>query len=120
MPGTHEAEELAECKARIAAIARKRGAMMIDWDFASSLTSNDLNYWDSLALSSANRHAACEGTRRRRALRQEAADSTYRHPGSLRDLSLHIENLPIELHDLPADDVGGEFLNDQFLLAAAA
>ena len=48
VPGTHEAQELGECKARIAAIARKRGALMIDSDFASSLTSNDLNYWDRL------------------------------------------------------------------------
>lgn len=47
-PGTQEAAVEAECKSRIAAIARMRGAMVIDWRFASRLTQDDSNYWDPL------------------------------------------------------------------------
>jgi hypothetical protein len=45
-PGTHDAAVEAECKARIVAIAGKRGAKVIDWRIASPLTRNDANYWD--------------------------------------------------------------------------
>lgn len=77
MPGTHGADVEAECKARIVAIARKRGATLIDWRIASSLTTNDLNYWDSLhyrvpiatQIAKELASAALSG--------QEAADSTY-------------------------------------------
>jgi len=77
-PGTHDAQSLDECKARIAAIAQRRGAVMIDWDFASSLTRNDLNYWDALhyrvpiatQLVKELAGAALSG--------QEATDGTYR------------------------------------------
>jgi hypothetical protein len=76
-PGTHDAQALAECKARIATIARTRGAIMIDWDIASSLTRNDLNYWDALhyrvpiatQLAKELAAAALSG--------QEAADGSY-------------------------------------------
>jgi hypothetical protein len=47
-PGTREAAIEGECKARIAQIARARGATVIDWRIASPLTSNDANYWDNL------------------------------------------------------------------------
>jgi hypothetical protein len=47
-PGTHAAAVEAECKARIAAIARERGAKVIDWRIASPITTNDANYWDAL------------------------------------------------------------------------
>jgi hypothetical protein len=47
-PGTREAAVEAECKARIAAIGRARGAKVIDWRIASPITTNDENYWDSL------------------------------------------------------------------------
>jgi hypothetical protein len=47
-PGTRDAQIEAECKDRIVAIARNRGAKVIDWLFASALTSNDSNYWDRL------------------------------------------------------------------------
>jgi hypothetical protein len=46
--GTREAQIDAECKDRIVAIAHNRGAKVIDWLFASALTSNDSNYWDNL------------------------------------------------------------------------
>jgi hypothetical protein len=47
-PGTRDAAVDEECKARIAAIARARGAKLIDWRIVSPLTTNDANYWDRL------------------------------------------------------------------------
>ena len=47
-PGTHDAAVEAECKARVAAIARSRGAKLIDWRISSPLTRDDSNYWDGL------------------------------------------------------------------------
>jgi hypothetical protein len=47
-PGTHNAAVDAECKARIASIARTRGAKVVDWRIASPITTNDENYWDGL------------------------------------------------------------------------
>lgn len=47
-PGTHDAAVEAECKGRIAVIARARGAKVIDWRIASPITTNDENYWDGL------------------------------------------------------------------------
>jgi hypothetical protein len=42
-----EARE-AECKRRVATIARRRGAMLVDWRFASPLTADDSHFWDLL------------------------------------------------------------------------
>jgi hypothetical protein len=47
-PGTHDAAVEAECKARIAEIARARGAKVVDWRIASPITTADSNYWDVL------------------------------------------------------------------------
>jgi len=47
-PGTHAAQVEAECKARVATIAQRRDAIMIDWRIPSVLTRNDFNYWDNL------------------------------------------------------------------------
>jgi hypothetical protein len=47
-PGTQAAAIDAECKARIAALARKHSAKLIDWRIVSPLTINDANYWDPL------------------------------------------------------------------------
>jgi hypothetical protein len=47
-PGTPAAAVEAECKARIEAIARQRGAKVIDWRIPSPITTNDANYWDAL------------------------------------------------------------------------
>ena len=47
-PGSEDAAIETECKARIAAIAQARGAKVIDWRIASSLTRDDANYWDRL------------------------------------------------------------------------
>jgi hypothetical protein len=42
-----EARE-AECKSRVAAIARRRGATLVDWRIVSSLTTDDSHFWDPL------------------------------------------------------------------------
>jgi hypothetical protein len=47
-PGTHRAAVAAECKARIAELARARGAKVLDWGIASPITTDDANYWDPL------------------------------------------------------------------------
>lgn len=45
-PASAEAAREEECKARVASIARRRGAALIDFRIASSITSKDDNYWD--------------------------------------------------------------------------
>jgi hypothetical protein len=47
-PGSEGAAQEAECKARMAAIATRRGAHLIDFKIASSITRDDANYWDTL------------------------------------------------------------------------
>jgi hypothetical protein len=37
-----------ECKARIAAVARDRGGVFVDFRLRSPVTTNDVNYWDPL------------------------------------------------------------------------
>jgi hypothetical protein len=48
VPGSMRAARDAECKARIAEIARRHHASLIDFNISSSITSNDDNYWDRL------------------------------------------------------------------------
>jgi hypothetical protein len=49
VPGSAKAAKQAECKARIAAMASRRGASpVIDFGISSSITTNDDNYWDPL------------------------------------------------------------------------
>lgn len=47
-PGTTEAAVEVECKAKIAEIAQKGGAKVIDWRLHSPITREDTNYWDNL------------------------------------------------------------------------
>jgi hypothetical protein len=47
-PGTRAAEVEAACKERIAAIARRRGATLVDFRRPSPVTTEDSNYWDPL------------------------------------------------------------------------
>jgi hypothetical protein len=47
-PGTRAADAEAECKTRVAAIGRKRGAVVIDWRIPSPMTHDDTNCWDSV------------------------------------------------------------------------
>jgi hypothetical protein len=46
--GSYGAVWEAECKQRIAAIARRRGAVLVDWRIPSPLTTEDSHYWDPL------------------------------------------------------------------------
>jgi hypothetical protein len=49
VPGSKDAAKESECKARIAALARRYGALpVIDFRIRSEITSNDQNYWDQL------------------------------------------------------------------------
>jgi hypothetical protein len=47
-PGSLREAHEAECKRRIATIARQRGATLVDWRIASSISSEDAHYWDPL------------------------------------------------------------------------
>jgi hypothetical protein len=77
-PGTHAAAAEAECKARIANIARRRSAKVIDWRISSPLTRNDANYWDALhyRVPIATRIAEQLGPAAREA--RESPDGSYR------------------------------------------
>jgi hypothetical protein len=46
--GSYGAAWEAECKERVAAIARRRGAVLVDWRIPSPLTTEDSHYWDAL------------------------------------------------------------------------
>jgi hypothetical protein len=47
-PGSPRAGLEAECKERLATIARRRGAMLVDWRIASPIASEDTNFWDPI------------------------------------------------------------------------
>ena len=47
-PGSYGEAREAECKRRIATIARRRGAMLVDWRLVSPLTTDDSHFWDAL------------------------------------------------------------------------
>jgi hypothetical protein len=47
-PGSPREAWEAECKRRVAAIARRRGAMLVDWRIVSPLTAEDSHFWDPL------------------------------------------------------------------------
>ena len=47
-PGSEEAAREGECKARMAQIATRRGAHLVDFKIASPITIEDANYWDAL------------------------------------------------------------------------
>jgi hypothetical protein len=76
--GSAEAAVERECLDRIAAIAQRHGALMVDWRIASPLTSEDSNYWDRLhyRLPIANRiiQSLAEAER----TGTDAADGTYK------------------------------------------
>lgn len=47
-PGSASAAQQEECKLRMAAIARRHNAPLIDFNIRSELTENDANWWDPL------------------------------------------------------------------------
>ncbi|GBU16516.1 MULTISPECIES: hypothetical protein [unclassified Methylobacterium] len=48
VPGSKRAAREADCKARVAAIGRARGAGVVDFRVPSPVTTRDANYWDAL------------------------------------------------------------------------
>ncbi len=50
LPEPHSLREAweAECKRRIATIARRRGALLVDWRIASPIASEDTHFWDPI------------------------------------------------------------------------
>lgn len=48
VPGSEAAAVERLCLDRLAAIARRHGAVMVDWRYPSALTREDANYWDPL------------------------------------------------------------------------
>jgi hypothetical protein len=77
-PGTRAAAVEAECKARVAVLARRHQAKLIDWRIASPITRTDTNYWDSVhyRVSIATRFA--EEIQRAVLLGQPSQDDSYR------------------------------------------
>lgn len=77
-PGSAGAAREAACKARVAEIARRRGATLVDFRIPSAVTRDDTNYWDALhyrlpiaaRIVGALRRAVDEG--------RDAADGFYR------------------------------------------
>jgi hypothetical protein len=47
-PGSAEAGRLEACKQEVAALARRHGALAVDFRIASPVTAEDSNYWDPL------------------------------------------------------------------------
>jgi len=47
-PGSEEAAREGECKARMAQIATRHSAHLVDFKIASAITTEDANYWDTL------------------------------------------------------------------------
>jgi hypothetical protein len=77
-PGTAAGATEAECRRRIEAIARARGAILIDWRFASSLTTNDDNYWDDLHYRLPVAHRIARDLAAAALQGRESEDGTYR------------------------------------------
>jgi len=48
VPGSAKAARAEECKARIAEMAKRHEAALVDFNIDSKITSNDDNYWDRL------------------------------------------------------------------------
>jgi hypothetical protein len=77
-PGTHATAVDTECKARVAAIARKYEAKLIDWRIVSPLTSNDSNYWDALHYRLPIAERIAKGLIAAVLEARESADASYR------------------------------------------
>jgi hypothetical protein len=46
--GSHREARDAECKKRVATIARRRGALLVDWRIVSPITAEDSHFWDPI------------------------------------------------------------------------
>jgi hypothetical protein len=76
-PGSYgEAREL-ECKTRVATIARRRNAMLVDWRFHSTLTTEDSNFWDAVHYRLPVAYRLIDDLEHVLTGREEPADPTY-------------------------------------------
>ncbi len=99
-PGTHEADVEAECKARIVAIGRDRGASVIDWRIPSPLTRDDSQLLGRAALSRADRDPHCRAARRRDPCRTPIGRRQLCGAGPLTsDAEAHSRDAPPRLTD---------------------
>ena len=81
--GTPEGAREAVCKARVAAIGRARGALVVDFRLPSPITTRDANYWDALHYRLPVAARIVEGLRAAAETGADAADGSYRvlaHP----------------------------------------
>ncbi|HEY8383604.1 MAG TPA: hypothetical protein VIL09_15765 [Microvirga sp.] len=77
-PGSREAAVERECKARIAALARKHGAAAVDFRIRSAVTTEDTNYWDPLHYRIGIADRVVAALAEARATGRDAADGFYR------------------------------------------
>ncbi|WP_409566139.1 hypothetical protein [Methylobacterium sp. J-059] len=81
--GTPAGAREAACKARVAAIGRARGALVVDFRLPSPITTRDENYWDALHYRLPVAARIVEGLRAAAETGADAADGSYRvlaHP----------------------------------------
>ena len=82
-PGTPQGAREAACKARVAAIGRARGAVVVDFRLPSPITTQDENYWDALHYRLPIAARIVRGLQAAAATGTDAADGSYRvlaHP----------------------------------------
>lgn len=78
VPGSQRDAEITICKARIADIAHKHKARVVDFSFASGVTSKDENYWDPLHYRLPIADVIVQGLKKASETGQSAADDFYR------------------------------------------
>jgi hypothetical protein len=78
VPGSREAALDGECLARISAIARRHGAMYVDWAVPSPITMQDEHYWDRLHYRLPWAAVIVQGLGSALADRAEPVDGTFR------------------------------------------
>ena len=77
-PGSPEEAAEAECKARVARIARRRGATVVDFRRRSPVTAEDSNYWDPLHYRVGIAARVAAALREAQATGREPPDGFYR------------------------------------------
>jgi hypothetical protein len=77
-PGSRDAAVDRECKARIAALARKHDATVVDFRLPSPVTSEDSNYWDPLHYRVGIADRIMTALREARQTGRDAGDGFYR------------------------------------------
>jgi hypothetical protein len=78
LPGTRAAAVDAECKARIAAIAKRHETAFVDFRIPSPVTREDSNYWDELHYRIGIAERIVRALAEARATGSDAPDGFYR------------------------------------------